>query len=79
MSNEKEQVQTEVEEKPVTITMNDLLTALRAIEVAQKRGAYEIEEMQTVGALGTKLRTFLRQNSEKENKEQPTQEQEAKA
>lgn len=70
MSNKKEVSQTEQpQQEPVKITLNDLLLSLRAIEVAQERGAYKLEEMQAVGAIGMKLRTFLQQNAAEESTE----------
>lgn len=79
MSNEKEVAQTEQPQEPVKITLNDLLLSLRAIEVAQERGAYKLEEMQAVGAIGMKLRTFLQQNADEEKEESTEGDTEPKA
>ena len=57
----------EKEVELVTVSMNDLQMAYMSIEVAQKRGAYKVEEMQAVGAVATKIRTFLEQNTVKED------------
>ena len=79
MSNEKEVAQTVQPQEPVKITLNDLLLSLRAIEVAQERGAYKLEEMQAVGAIGMKLRTFLQQNADEEKEESTEGDTEPKA
>lgn len=41
------------------LTIQDLSTAMQIIQVVGARGAIKAEEMATVGALYTKLKTFL--------------------
>lgn len=60
-----DKTQEQTEEK-VNISMQDIALAYRAIELAQSRGAFKLDEAATVGTLGTKMKTFLDQNAPKE-------------
>jgi hypothetical protein len=46
------------------MTINDMTVLLAAIEIAVKRGAFSVLEIQQVGATAEKLNTFLVQAKE---------------
>lgn len=57
--------------------INDLAVLKSAIEVATQRGAFQAEEMATVGAAYNKLAAFLENIAAQAQKEQQAQEQQA--
>jgi uncharacterized protein YdbL (DUF1318 family) len=51
------------------MTINDMNVLLAAIEVAVKRGAFSVLEIQQVGAVAEKLNSFLAQAKEQAEKQ----------
>ena len=56
-----------------TLGLNDLALMANIIQVTSERGAIKANEMEAVGALYTKLVTFVNSNLPKEETTQPTQ------
>ena len=57
-----------------TLGLNDLALMANIIQVTSERGAIKANEMEAVGALYTKLVTFVNSNLPKEETTQPTEE-----
>ena len=55
--------QTQQQQEPVQISLQDIATVVQMIDVVSRRGAYEGQEMAGVGMLRNKLEMFLRQNA----------------
>lgn len=73
---EQTQVEQPEQQEAVNLSLSDISLSHRVIALAQKRGAFNAEEMSTVGALYDKLSVFLRQQMpETEKGEGETQEQ----
>ena len=51
------------QQEPVSITMNDIATALQVIDVVSRRGAFQGNELRGVGMLRDKLELYLQQNA----------------
>jgi hypothetical protein len=51
------------QQEPVSITMNDIATALQVIDVVSRRGAFQGNELRGVGMLRDKLEIYLQQNA----------------
>ena len=59
MSEENQVEDTAVNNKEVGLSVNDLAVMVNVIDACSKRGAFKPAEMETVGALYTKIVNFL--------------------
>lgn len=55
--------QTQQQQEPVQIGLQDIATIVQLIDVVSRRGGIEGRELQGVGMLRNKLETFLQQNA----------------
>ena len=47
------------EQADLSLSLNDLKLCLQIIDICSTRGAFKAEEFQAVGAIHTKLKTFI--------------------
>jgi hypothetical protein len=47
------------EQTDLSLSLNDLKLCLQIIDICSTRGAFKAEEFQAVGAIHTKLKTFI--------------------
>lgn len=47
------------EQTELALSINDLKLCLQIIDICSTRGAFKAEEFQTIGAIHTKLKTFV--------------------
>ena len=55
--------QQQQQQEAVSITLNDIATALQVIDVVSRRGAFQGNELRGVGMLRDKLELYLQQNA----------------
>jgi hypothetical protein len=58
--------QTQQQQEPVQIGLQDIATIVQLIDVVSRRGGIEGRELAGVGMLRNKLETFLQQNAPKD-------------
>ena len=54
-----DETQTPAPTQDTTVTVNDIANAYAIIDLAAKRGAFQATELQAVGTVANKLKTFL--------------------
>lgn len=47
------------EQTDLSLSLNDLKLCLQIIDICSTRGAFKAEEFQAIGAIHTKLKTFI--------------------
>ena len=47
------------EQTDLSLSLNDLKLCLQIIDICSSRGAFKAEEFQAIGAIHTKLKTFI--------------------
>jgi len=47
------------EQTDLSLSLNDLKLCLQIIDICSARGAFKAEEFQAIGAIHTKLKTFI--------------------
>ena len=47
------------EQADLSLSLNDLKLCLQIIDICSTRGAFKAEEFQAIGAIHTKLKTFI--------------------